>query len=316
MIYMPVLLVLGLLMLYYGAAKPGLATLGLRSTFIIPGAALIVISLVLLGRNIRTSKKANLTWRTRKKLGVSYRVVAVLAILAFSAGAAFGVFVQGKIAVGEHGTGAGSEPLQFAGVREASTKIAAVDSQGNGLLCDLSVEVRPGDGDVFYRIQPYAQVDLQYSAETAAEVAAQMAGIDLSDIDVSFEIDAPAQMIGGPSAGVAMTVVTYAAIENRQVRDDVVVTGEIRPDGSIGSVGAILAKAEAAEEAGKELFLVPLGQSRVVTYRQVIRQVGHFQIIDYEPVVVDLNQYAEEHGWSLEIQEVSMVEETIDLMLV
>ena len=54
---MPVLLVLGLLMLYYGATKPGLATLALRSTFIIPGTALVVVSLVLLGKNIRTSMR-------------------------------------------------------------------------------------------------------------------------------------------------------------------------------------------------------------------------------------------------------------------
>ena len=57
-IFMPVFLVLGLLMLYYGATKPGLATLALRSTFIIPGAALVVVPLVLLSRNIRTSKWA------------------------------------------------------------------------------------------------------------------------------------------------------------------------------------------------------------------------------------------------------------------
>lgn len=49
---MPVLLVLGLLMIYYGATKAELATLWLRSTFIIPGAALVAISLTLLGRNI------------------------------------------------------------------------------------------------------------------------------------------------------------------------------------------------------------------------------------------------------------------------
>lgn len=55
-IYMPVLLVLGLLMLYYGTTKAGLATLVLRSTFIIPGAALVVVSLILLSRNIRTSR--------------------------------------------------------------------------------------------------------------------------------------------------------------------------------------------------------------------------------------------------------------------
>ena len=259
------------------------------------------------------------THRRRKSLYGMAAVLATLVIFTFLVGTAFGVFVQGQIAGGEQDTGAGGEPFQLTEVREATTQIAAVDSQGNGLLCDLSVKVEPGEGDIFYRIEPYAQVDLQYSAETAAEVAARMAGIDLSDIDVSFEIEAPAQMIGGPSAGAAMTVVVYAAIEDRQVRDDVVITGEIRSDGSIGQVGAVIAKAEAAAEAGKELFLVPPGQSEVVTYRQVIKEVltpwGTQKIISYEPVVVDLNEYAEEQGWGLEIQEISTIGEAIDLML-
>ncbi|MBA7596834.1 hypothetical protein ES703_03824 [subsurface metagenome] len=54
-ICMPVLLVLGLLMLYYGATRAGLATLALRSTFIIPGVVLVIVSLILFSRNIRTS---------------------------------------------------------------------------------------------------------------------------------------------------------------------------------------------------------------------------------------------------------------------
>ncbi len=259
------------------------------------------------------------THRRRKSQYGMVTVLAILVILAFSAGTAFGVFIQGQISGGEQDAGADSEPFQLTEVREAATQIAAVDSQGNGLLCDLSVKVEPGEGDIFYRIEPYAQVDLQYSAETAVEFAAQMAGIDLSDIDVSFEIEASAQMIGGPSAGAAMTVVVYAAIENRQVRDDVVITGEIRPDGSIGQVGAVIAKAGAAAKAGKKLFLVPPGQSRVVTYTMVIEEVltpwGTQKIISYEPVVVDLNEYAEEQGWGLEIREVSTVGEAIDLML-
>ena len=98
-------------------------------------------------------------------------------MLAFSAGMIFGVFGFEQVAefVGiEKGSSLASGlHLHSAGIREASTKIAAVDSQGNGLLCDISVEIEPGDGDVFYRVQPYAQVDLQYSAETAAEVAAR-----------------------------------------------------------------------------------------------------------------------------------------------
>lgn len=47
-VFMPVLLVLGLLMLYYGATEPGLATIWLRSTLIVPGVLLVAISSILL----------------------------------------------------------------------------------------------------------------------------------------------------------------------------------------------------------------------------------------------------------------------------
>ncbi|HJH28067.1 MAG TPA: hypothetical protein C5S37_15190 [Methanophagales archaeon] len=259
-----------------------------------------------------------------KKLSV------VLTMLAFSAGMIFGVFGFEQVAefVGiEKGSSLASGlHLHSAGIREASTKIAAVDSQGNGLLCDISVEIEPGDGDVFYRVQPYAQVDLQYSAETAAEVAARLTGTDLNNVDVSFSIDAPAEIIGGPSAGVAMTIAAIAAIENRHVRDDVVITGEIRPDGSIGVVGGILEKAEAAEEAGMSLFLVPQGQSKVVTYRISSHKRTGFSRMEIiprreiiirkiEPVIIDLNKYAKQQGWDLEICEVSTVVEALELML-
>jgi len=49
----PVLLVLGLVMVYYGTTKAGLATLTLKLTFIAPGAALAAVSLVMLGKSIR-----------------------------------------------------------------------------------------------------------------------------------------------------------------------------------------------------------------------------------------------------------------------
>ncbi|MEA2033020.1 MAG: S16 family serine protease [Euryarchaeota archaeon] len=265
-----------------------------------------------------------------KKLNGSIGVV--LMMLAFSAGMIFGVFgveqVAEYVGVEKGNSLANGLHLHSAGIREASTKIAAVDSQGNGLLSDLRVEIEPGDGDVFYRVQPYAQVDLQYSAETAAEVAARLTGTELNNVDVFFSIDAPAEIIGGPSAGAAMTIAAIAAIENRHLRDDVVITGEIRPDGSIGAVGGIIEKAEAAEEAGMSLFLVPQGQSKVVTYQIVPRYkeskagFSRIEIIPHrgirirkiEPVIIDLTEYAKQQGWNLEIREVSTIKEAHELM--
>ncbi|HJH28066.1 MAG TPA: hypothetical protein C5S37_15185 [Methanophagales archaeon] len=194
-----------------------------------------------------------------------------------------------------------------------------VDSQGNGLLSEISVVIEPGHGDVFYRVQPYAQEDLKYSAETAAEVAARLTGTDLNNVAVSFSIDAPAEIIGGPSAGAAMTIAAIAAIKNRHLRDNVVITGEIRPDGSIGAVDGIIEKAEAAEEAGMSLFLVPQGQSKVVTYQIVPYRESNEEFSSTEKIepviIIDLNEYAKQQGWNLQIREVSNIKMALELML-
>jgi len=199
--------------------------------------------------------------------------------------------------------------LYLENARVASTPIAAVDSEGNGVIASVSVTVAAGDGSVYYSIEPKVQVDLQYSAETAVEVAAAVIEVGLGGSDVSFSIEAPAEIVGGPSAGAAMTVITIAAIENRQVRPDVVITGTIREDGSIGLVGEILAKAEAAEEAGMALFLVPEGQ-----YVEVYEQAGASYGVTYKSISW-LQNYAQEEGWGLQIQEVSTVAQAAELML-
>jgi len=88
----------------------------------------------------------------------------------------------------------------------------------------------------------------------------------LSNYDLTYGIEANASVIGGPSAGAALAIATIAAIEGKKVRGDVLITGAINRDGSIGPVTSILTKAEASKRAGASVFLVPLLQSRDVIY--------------------------------------------------
>jgi len=86
-------------------------------------------------------------------------------------------------------------------------------------------------------------VDTQYSIRTAKYVAEDIANINASDIDLIYSIETNASVIEGQSAGAALTIATIAILENKTLKSDVIITGTINPDGSIGSVGAILAKA-------------------------------------------------------------------------
>jgi len=228
-----------------------------------------------------------------------------------------------------HLEGAGGRIWSVENVRETSVPIAAVRSDGAGMICQLTVRIFPGEGRVLVDTSPLVGFDFQYANITALKVACDITGIardedgeGIKGADVLFIVCTPTgervevQAIDGPSAGAITAIALIAAIENRKVRRDVVLTGTIQEDGTIGPVGGILSKAQAAEEIGAGLFLVPPGQSKVVTYRQVTYQpFPGFQWVTWEPVVVDLNEYAENHGWAIRIEEVSNIEEVMEKIL-
>ena len=130
-----------------------------------------------------------------------------------------------------------------------------------GVLLGAEVIVTNGTGHVFVDTNPYTQVDLQGSARLAAMVASDVLGIDEKVYDFYYIIDISSPIIGGPSAGGALTVATIAAINKWPLKPDVVMTGMINPDGSIGPVGGIPFKLEAAAAENATLFLIPEGQS-------------------------------------------------------
>ena len=68
-----------------------------------------------------------------------------------------------------------------------------------------------------------------------------------------------AENIGGPSAGLMMSLAIYDTLTPGSVTDgfDIAGTGTITPDGQVGPIGGIQQKIAAARDAGAELFLVP-----------------------------------------------------------
>ncbi|OYT41384.1 hypothetical protein B6U80_01430 [Candidatus Pacearchaeota archaeon ex4484_26] len=146
--------------------------------------------------------------------------------------------------------------------------IPAIDRQGEGVSVKLSVEAKKGTGKTLIDIGSlFFFTDTQESIMTARKVASELTGLNLNEYDLTYEISAQADSIGGPSAGAALTIATIAALQNLKLRNDVMMTGRIFPDGTIGEVSAITEKAEAAKQVGASLFLVPLGQSNEVTYK-------------------------------------------------
>lgn len=162
-----------------------------------------------------------------------------------------------------------------------SVRVPAVDQSGAGVVADIQVTAREGTGNVWTNIDRLLfWVDTQSSILTARSVAGEYTNTNLSSIDLIYDITANAQVIEGPSAGAALTIATIAAIQQRIVPQHIFITGTIQPDGSIGPVGGVPEKAEAAKEAGGTLFIAPAGTtSATVGYDKVEKceTVGRFE---------------------------------------
>jgi len=143
-----------------------------------------------------------------------------------------------------------------------STTIVGISKNGGqAKLATLTVELMPGKGRLLISVPPYENEDTQMSAMNAKLAAERETGYDLSQVDIIFSIEADVEVVTGPSAGAAMAVVLVAAIENRWVRQDTVVSATIEGYGRIGPVGDIKKKIDAAKEAGFRLFVVSIGQA-------------------------------------------------------
>lgn len=134
-------------------------------------------------------------------------------------------------------------------------KMTANGEEGSYL--NAQVVVTNGTGHVFVDTNPFTQVDLQGSARIAAMVASDVLGINEKSYDFYYIIEINSSVIGGPSAGGALTVATIAAINNWKIKPGVVMTGMIDPDETIGPVGGIPYKLQAAAANGARVFLFP-----------------------------------------------------------
>ncbi len=189
--------------------------------------------------------------------------------------------------------------------------LPAVSSEGSGVNTILKVEASPGTGRTLTDIDNLLfWADTQHSIRIARRVAENITGKRMEDCDIVYTITANASLIGGPSAGAALAIATIAALEGKKPREEVMITGTINHDGTIGPVSSILEKAKVAKEIGADLFLVPLLQSRDVVYETTehCEIFGHTQVCTTEtmPIKIEIEQ---ETG--IEVREVASVEDAL-----
>ncbi|MET1160116.1 MAG: S16 family serine protease [Thermoprotei archaeon] len=176
----------------------------------------------------------------------------------------------------------------------------AVTSSGSGILTNITVGIGyPGSGRVFFSALPFTELDTQAAARTAAWVAASIAGIEFYKYDYFVVVESKSPIIGGPSAGALMTIGFLSLFLNTTINESVTMTGMINPDGTIGPVGGLKEKLEAAAENGYRTFLIPLGQ-RIYRYPVVVEERYFFVVIRrVEYRTVDLVELGRELGVSV-----------------
>ncbi len=134
-----------------------------------------------------------------------------------------------------------------------------------GTVMKINVDIRDGKGLVLVNTEIPIGADFQTSAKIAVKIAQEYTKIDLSNKDIIFSITSnnneELQAVDGPSAGGAMTVLLIEDIQGKSINDKILMTGTIESDGTIGRVGGIAEKADAAGKYGAKTFLVPQGQA-------------------------------------------------------
>lgn len=94
------------------------------------------------------------------------------------------------------------------------------------------------------------------------------------DIHVNFPGGIP---IDGPSAGVTVATAVYSAIVNIPVHNAVAMTGEVSIRGNVRPIGGVVAKVEAARQAGAKKVIIPKDN-----WQDMFREMTDIQVIAVE----------------------------------
>ncbi|MDK2890489.1 MAG: hypothetical protein PWR21_1121 [Methanoculleus sp.] len=166
-----------------------------------------------------------------------------------------------------------------------------------GAMVNVSVEVVPGKGRVLVQTTPLMGIAFQDAANLAVVAAANHSRVNLAGSDIIFSIQGPEEVseIDGPSAGALMAALLLSVLEDFPLNESVTVTGTIDENGSIGPVGGILEKAEAAAASGKTLLILSDENNQVFDYQEEVRSFGGLRIARQRPVVVNAKDYIEEN---------------------
>jgi predicted S18 family serine protease len=168
--------------------------------------------------------------------------------------------------------------------RSIGTHILGVRG-GTGVIIPLEIEVKNGTERIFIDVsEVFLEGDVQGTAKTAFALADVKSKGGLTQKDAYIHIVNPYKKslsLSGSSSGAVMTMALLALGKNATLKEDVVITGSIQGDGSIGSVLYISQKAEAAKSLNATVMLVPAGQKISVSGIELIEVSNVEEAMEY-----------------------------------
>ncbi len=187
-----------------------------------------------------------------------------------------------------------------------------------GIISTITVSIQSnGSGRVFVDTLPLTQIDMQGSARLSVKVATSYISKDKNctlnpaTFDFFFVIRTDSPIIGGPSAGGIMTAAVISLLENWDMDDQTIMTGMINPDGSIGPIGGIIYKIDAAHSIGATRFLIPKGQDAYTEQVYETTTTPWGQQIVSQTVTRSVSEYAM-NKYGIEVREVSDINEVME----
>ena len=136
--------------------------------------------------------------------------------------------------------------------------VGIYQNESDGELIGLNVSLVAGEGSLFIDSTFHVLgTDLQAAMLDAIGYAYEYTGFDFNGYDVRLSLESSAYEVGGASGGAALALAAIALAENKSVRHDVVISGELGPGGAIGPVDKLDAKIGAATHFNITSFLIP-----------------------------------------------------------
>ncbi len=211
----------------------------------------------------------------------------------------------------------GNIELEYRNVTVYAPAVSELGTGYIGVISTITVTIQGnGSGRVFVDTLPLTDVDMQGSARLAVKVATALVSSDTRPhlnpefYDYFFVVRTSSPMIGGPSAGAIMTVAVISLLENWTLNNSTVMTGMINPDGSIGPIGGIPYKIDAAHSVGATRFLIPKGQ---MTYTEMVTEYQDINGILWQntyPVTRNVSDYARTN-YGMEVFEVEDINDAL-----